>query len=74
MIDARLQRALVHAVLEGVRHQLVQQRRHGDMRVVGDRIAQRQGAVSGQFGEKTIGERRSPLPPRPRCPQVRRRW
>jgi len=42
---------------EIVRHQFVQQGRHGDMRVVGDGVAKRQSAVCGQFGEETVRQR-----------------
>jgi hypothetical protein len=38
-------------VLEGVEAELVQQRRKGDMRIVGDGISQCQGTVSGELAD-----------------------
>jgi len=45
------------AVLEGVEAELVQQRRHGDLRVVRHRVPQRQGAVGRQFTHKPLRQR-----------------
>ena len=42
---------------EGVEAELVQQRRHGDMRIVRDGVAQRQRAMGGQLRHQPIGQR-----------------
>ena len=53
----RLQAAGRRAVPEGVRHQLVEQRGHRDMRIARHGVAERQRAVRGQLGQQPIGER-----------------
>ena len=45
------------AVLEGVEAELVQQRRHGDMRIVRHGIPQRQRAMRGQFADEPVRQR-----------------
>jgi hypothetical protein len=35
----------------------VQQRRHRDMRIVGERVAQRERAMGGQFDHQPLGQR-----------------
>lgn len=58
MIDRRLQtRAGDPGALEGVAHQLVQQRRERDLRIGADRIAKRERAVRGQLGDEPFGQR-----------------
>ena len=54
MPNRRLQRAGGAAVLEGVGDQLVQQRRHRDVRIVGQSVAKGQRAVRGQLGGESI--------------------
>ena len=58
VIDRRLQtRAGRAGALEGVAHQLVQQRRQRDLRIGADRIAKRERAVRSQLGDKPFGQR-----------------
>jgi len=45
------------AVLEGIKAELVQQHRQGDLRVVRHRIPQRQGAVGRQLADQPLRQR-----------------
>ena len=42
--------------IEQLQAQHVQRRHEGDVRIVGDRVAQRQGAVGGELGDEPIGD------------------
>ena len=60
-----LQASAWRGVLEGVEAELVQQRRQGDLRIVGDGISQCQGTVSGELADQPFRQRSRPNHPPP---------
>ena len=57
MPHRRLETSARRRVLEGVEAELVQQRRHRDMRVVRHRVPQRERAIRRQLADEPIGQR-----------------
>ena len=57
MVDRRFEAIARCRVLEGVEAELVQERRHRDMRVVRHSLPQRQRPVRGQLAHQPVGQR-----------------
>ena len=54
---AHFQASRRRRVLIALHHQPVEQSRHGDMGILGQRVVQRQGTMRGQFAHQSLGQR-----------------